>query len=468
MALLDITLPRLGETMDSGQLVQWLKAPGDWCERGEPLLELETDKTVVELPSLVSGRLVEIVVHEGARVDVGSVIGRIEVEPAAVAGADASPGASPGASSGVPPGVPPGVTPGVPTGENAPPTSPQDARSPAAAEASTSERGAPSPAGSAAAGMRRATPVARRLANALGVRLDDVHGGGRRGRIEASDVQHAAHSRAEPPAAAAAAGSAGTFHPASTAAGGLAWRHWQPDASAATRHRTVVLLHGHAGDHQTWAVLAAQLCRQGHEVLAPDLPAHGASLAEAASLDDLQAPLQSWLQATCGGPFELVGHSLGAVAAVRLASAGPAAERCTRVTLIAPAGLGFDIDAAFIRALASVDQVDAMRHLLQQLAVQPPSLSRPQLADMVAQLGPRGRLHGLAASLAGSGMQQVDIKPALAALGARARVVVGLQDRVIPWHQVQDIGPATALHLVRGAGHMVHWDQPLAVAALFA
>lgn len=313
--------------------------------------------------------------------------------------------------------------------------------------------------------MRRATPVARRLANVLGVRLEDVHGGGRRGRIEASDVQHAVHSRAEPPAA---AGSAGTFHPASTAAGGLAWRHWQLDASAATRHSTVVLLHGHAGDHQTWAVLAAQLWRQGHEVLAPDLPAHGASLAEAASLDDLQAPLQSWLQATCGGPFELVGHSLGAVAAVRLASAGPAAERCTRVTLIAPAGLGFDIDAAFIRALASVDQVDAMRHLLQQLAVQPPSLSRPQLAEMVAQLGPRGRLHGLAASLAGSGMQQVDIKPALAALGARARVVVGLQDRVIPWHQVQDIGPATALHLVRGAGHMVHWDQPLAVAAMFA
>ena len=66
--------------MDSGQLVKWLKRPGDWCERGETILELETDKTVVELPSLLTGRLVEILRQEGEQVEVGSVIARIDAE----------------------------------------------------------------------------------------------------------------------------------------------------------------------------------------------------------------------------------------------------------------------------------------------------------------------------------------------------------------------------------------------------
>ncbi len=50
-------MPRLGETMEEGRIVRWLKAMGDSFERGEAVLEIETDKTVAEFPALVSGKL---------------------------------------------------------------------------------------------------------------------------------------------------------------------------------------------------------------------------------------------------------------------------------------------------------------------------------------------------------------------------------------------------------------------------
>src|SRR5688572_29154418 len=55
MAEIDLPLPRLGETMEEGRIVAWLKQPGDRFKRGEILLEVETDKTVVEVPALQDG-----------------------------------------------------------------------------------------------------------------------------------------------------------------------------------------------------------------------------------------------------------------------------------------------------------------------------------------------------------------------------------------------------------------------------
>ena len=58
MAEIDLPLPRLGETMEEGRIVTWLKQPGDRFRRGEILLEVETDKTVVEVPALQDGVMV--------------------------------------------------------------------------------------------------------------------------------------------------------------------------------------------------------------------------------------------------------------------------------------------------------------------------------------------------------------------------------------------------------------------------
>ena len=74
----DVTMPTLGYDMEEGKIVSWLKKVGDRVERGEPIAEIETDKTTVEMEAMAAGTLVEIVADEGATVAVGAVIARLE------------------------------------------------------------------------------------------------------------------------------------------------------------------------------------------------------------------------------------------------------------------------------------------------------------------------------------------------------------------------------------------------------
>jgi multidrug efflux pump subunit AcrA (membrane-fusion protein) len=79
----DVTLPRLADALVEGTVSRWLKRPGDRVARGEPLVEIETDKVNSELESPYGGLLTEIVTPEGSTVPVGEVIARIEEEPSA-------------------------------------------------------------------------------------------------------------------------------------------------------------------------------------------------------------------------------------------------------------------------------------------------------------------------------------------------------------------------------------------------
>lgn len=70
------TLPRLGETMEEGAVAKWLKQPGETFKRGEIIAEIESDKTLVELPALRDGVLEEILAPEGATIAVGAPLYR--------------------------------------------------------------------------------------------------------------------------------------------------------------------------------------------------------------------------------------------------------------------------------------------------------------------------------------------------------------------------------------------------------
>ena len=76
----EVTMPNLGYDMEEGKVVSWLKNVGDAVERGEPLAEIETDKTTVEMESSASGTLVEIVCAAGGEAPVGDVIADLEVD----------------------------------------------------------------------------------------------------------------------------------------------------------------------------------------------------------------------------------------------------------------------------------------------------------------------------------------------------------------------------------------------------
>ena len=94
----EFKLPELGENIDQGDLVRLMISPGAAITEGQPVMELETDKAVVEVPSTVSGVVKEIRVKEGEKIKVGQVIFTFE-NGAGGSGAGAGEGTSPGAQS---------------------------------------------------------------------------------------------------------------------------------------------------------------------------------------------------------------------------------------------------------------------------------------------------------------------------------------------------------------------------------
>ena len=80
----EVKLPRLGQGMESGTIVKWLKSEGEPVEKGEPLYELDTDKVTQEVEAEASGVLLKIAVETG-EVEVGRTIGFIGAEGEAVA-----------------------------------------------------------------------------------------------------------------------------------------------------------------------------------------------------------------------------------------------------------------------------------------------------------------------------------------------------------------------------------------------
>ena len=193
---MDVLMPQLGETVAEGTVAEWRKQAGDQVEADEILLDIETDKVSMEIPSPGTGTLAKILVETGQTVDVGTVLAVVEVEGESAAAEDG--------------------------GGNAASETAEAAAGAAAAAAATSTK---KPAGKAsksraarAAAARnggdrqmRLSPAVRRLAAEHDIELSSVTGSGRNGRITRRDVIEfierggaaAAASAAKQPAAAA-------------------------------------------------------------------------------------------------------------------------------------------------------------------------------------------------------------------------------------------------------------------------
>jgi pyruvate dehydrogenase E2 component (dihydrolipoamide acetyltransferase) len=84
-SVIEFKLPALGENIEQGDLVRLMIAPGATVSEGQPVMELETDKAVVEVPSSVSGKVQEILVKEGDKIKVGQVLFTVDHQAAAAA-----------------------------------------------------------------------------------------------------------------------------------------------------------------------------------------------------------------------------------------------------------------------------------------------------------------------------------------------------------------------------------------------
>lgn len=410
----DLPMPRLGETMEEGRVAKWLKQPGERFGRGEAILEIETDKTVAEFPALAPGRLVRILRNEGDMVAVGDPIARIEVMRADVS--EDAPVATAAAE-------------------------PATAKTIAAAIAPTRAR---------ADGRVRATPLARRIARQKGIDIASITGTGRRGRIEKDDVLAAAGGTT---AIGVAVQTPGVSY-AALRRGRMAYL----DSGKVAGGDTVLLLHGFAGDRTTWAAVFSGLKRAGKRVLAPDLPGHGLTEIDAATPVDLSADLVEFLDAVGADRVEIVAHSLGAVAAVNLASGHPGRVRA--LTLIAPAGLGSEIDDGFVHGMAAASTGGEVAHLLRRISVNGIELTETALSVLAADMA-KGRLRSLADAVSGPSGQKVDSLMAIQKLAPLmpVRVLFGLEDRIVPWKHVLSLPPRVAVHILARSGHMPQWDQ---------
>jgi pyruvate dehydrogenase E2 component (dihydrolipoamide acetyltransferase) len=159
----EVKLPRLGQGMESGTIVKWLKSEGDAVEKGDALYELDTDKVTQEVEAEASGVLLKIAISTG-EVEVGKTIGFIGEQGEAVAAEE--------------PAAQPEEEPEEKAAEPAPARETQPA-----AEAQ--------PSNGSTNGRIKASPLARRIARERGIELAQIRGTGPEGRIVAEDVERA-------------------------------------------------------------------------------------------------------------------------------------------------------------------------------------------------------------------------------------------------------------------------------------
>ena len=173
----EVKLPRLGQGMESGTIVRWLKQEGDRVEKGEALYELDTEKVTQEVEAEAAGVVLKILAGEGEEVDVGKPVVVIGEEGEQVE----EPAAEPEATA-------------EPDGKAEEPAQEEQREPEPAAPTERVESQEPATRD----GRIKASPLARRIARERGVELSEVRGTGPEGRIVAEDVERALAMPAAP------------------------------------------------------------------------------------------------------------------------------------------------------------------------------------------------------------------------------------------------------------------------------
>jgi pyruvate dehydrogenase E2 component (dihydrolipoamide acetyltransferase) len=189
VSLVALEIPKVGLVMENARLVRWLKQVGEAVRQGEPLLELETEKSVVEIEAAESGRLVEILLQPDQEVHVGDRVGWLENDLAAPVAAPTGQGSAPAATAADKPDGTAGAKRAV-AGATAAGTT-----STAAASGTASPAGTRVTAPPPTTGRIKSSPVARRLAAQYALDLRYVQATGPRGRIQLADVRRAIESK---------------------------------------------------------------------------------------------------------------------------------------------------------------------------------------------------------------------------------------------------------------------------------
>ncbi len=416
----EVIMPRVDMDMTEGKIAFWYVKNGDAVTKGQVIFEIETDKATMEVDAPVAGTIDGIHGTVGESLLVGTNLGWILA-----------------AGESLPTQMPEAEAQATPQAVSEQTTAPEAAPAEPADELAAKSVSDPSSV--------RATPLARSLARANGIELLSLPGSGPNGRVQGADVMQAAGQGA------VSGDASSDLH-----------LNWIVRAEGIP----LVLLHGFGADQGGWRNLAAQI--KGVAIIGIDLPNHGKSGSSTiSSLDDVAAAVVSRLNREGVKEFHLLGHSMGGATA--LAMAEMVSSRLKSLTLLAPAGLGADINGGFIDGLCRANSEASLRPWLSELFHDERLLSSSFVATAYKQLESvqkREGLRAMAKALMPDGTQATSKRTALEGLTVPTKVIWGNDDRIIPMKHAQGLPGRVALHVLKNVGHLSYIEATDVVAAL--
>jgi pimeloyl-ACP methyl ester carboxylesterase len=424
----EVILPKVDMDMESGQISRWYAKDGDSVSKGQLLFEIETDKAAMEVDAPSSGILRDVTAQEGATIPVGQAVAWIYAE------GEAYDAAAPAKARAAKPVVAEEAKSGAQPAESAPVL--------------------PAPVAAETNGVR-ATPLARRIAKEAGIDLTSLRGSGPKGRIQKKDVESGVAGTASIVAKPSAPAQSLGVRIGDTSLHAVWLRQGNGSGKA-----PLVLIHGFGSDFNSWRpMLGAGTL--GNPILAVDLPGHGGSTHTIPDdLDGIATQVEQTIAAHHSGPIILVGHSFGGAIATEIAARSNLDIRA--LILIAPAGLGPEINGAFlsgfVRARTEASLVAWMKHLVQDKGL----LTKPFINATLAQsqdVALRDAQQLVADRFFADGTQVFDIRQSLSNLAIPVRVIFGAADRVIPAAHATGLPGEIAVHVFAGTGHMPQLEQ---------
>ncbi|MFV2093756.1 MAG: acetoin dehydrogenase dihydrolipoyllysine-residue acetyltransferase subunit, partial [Hyphomicrobiales bacterium] len=245
---------------------------------------------------------------------------------------------------------------------------------------------------------------------------------------------------------------------AQTAAGRL--RYAVRGATDDASRPVVVLIHGFGGDLDNWLFNIDALAAKA-TVYALDLPGHGQSVKTITDggLSGLARTVETFLDEVGIDSAHLVGHSMGAAVAATLAMASPA--RVASLSLISAAGLGPEINAAYIDGFVAASSRRELKPVLQTLFADQGLVTRSMVDDVLKYRrldGVQEALSTLAVDLFDGGRQQTVLSREIAKMPSKPLVIWGEDDQVIPAAHTRNL-PDAHIAVLEGAGHMVQMEK---------
>jgi pyruvate dehydrogenase E2 component (dihydrolipoamide acetyltransferase) len=218
-----------------------------------------------------------------------------------------------------------------------------------------------------------------------------------------------------------------------------------------------VLIHGFGGELNNWLFNHEPLAAN-RRVYALDLPGHGESTKDvgAGTLDELAQTVAAFMDAAGVGPAHLVGHSMGGAVALMLALREP--QRVLSLALVSSAGLGTEIDAAYVEGFVTANNRNTLKPHAAKLFADAGLVTRRMIDDLLKYKRLEGVdrcLRTLGKNLVADGRQVTNLRDALGRLSQPVLVVWGGDDPIIPVSHATGLPSSVAVEVIAGKGHMV-------------